>query len=143
MIHSSRHSVNISWMNNWGHGLLVLSTDKVQIAFIGRFYCIYGASQVMPQCRRHRDEGMIPGSGRFPGEGHGKLFRYFCLRIPRTEEPVRLQSIGLQRVRCDWSDLTHTHCIYTNGFWSVVQRPSAREFPGLHWKLRLSELTPS
>ena len=28
-------------------------------------------------------------------------------RIPRTEEPGRLQSIGLQRVGHDWSDLAH------------------------------------
>ena len=30
-------------------------------------------------------------------------------RIPWTEEPGSLQSIGLQGVRCDWSDLAHTH----------------------------------
>ena len=30
-------------------------------------------------------------------------------RIPRTEEPSGLPSIGLQRVRHDWSNSTHTH----------------------------------
>ena len=30
-------------------------------------------------------------------------------RIPWTEEPSGLQSIGLQRVRYDWSDLARTH----------------------------------
>ena len=30
-------------------------------------------------------------------------------RIPWTEEPGRLRSIGLQRVRRNWSDLAHTH----------------------------------
>ena len=29
-------------------------------------------------------------------------------RIPWTEEPGELQSIGSQRVRCDGSDLAHT-----------------------------------
>ena len=29
-------------------------------------------------------------------------------RIPWTEEPGRLQSIGSQRVRLDWNDLAHT-----------------------------------
>ena len=29
-------------------------------------------------------------------------------RIPWTEEPGRLQSIGLQSVRCNQSDLAHT-----------------------------------
>ena len=31
-------------------------------------------------------------------------------KTPRTEEPGRPQSIGLQRVGRDWSDLAHTHC---------------------------------
>ena len=29
-----------------------------------------------------RDEGLIPGSGRSPGEGNGNLFQYFCLENP-------------------------------------------------------------
>ena len=32
-----------------------------------------------------------------------------CLKNPWTEEPGGLQSIGLQRVRYDWSDLVCTH----------------------------------
>ena len=30
-----------------------------------------------------RDSGSILGSGRFPGEGNGKPFQYFCLENPR------------------------------------------------------------
>ena len=47
-----------------------------------------------------RDMGLIPGSGRSPGGGHGNPFQWFMLawRIPWTEEPGRLQSIGLQVV---------------------------------------------
>ena len=33
----------------------------------------------------------------------------FAWRIPWTEEPGRLWSIGSQRVGLDWSDLAHTH----------------------------------
>ena len=29
-----------------------------------------------------RDAGLIPGSGRSPGGGHGNLFRYSCLENP-------------------------------------------------------------
>ena len=32
-------------------------------------------------------------------------------RIPWTEEPGELQSIGLHRVRRDWSDLACTHAL--------------------------------
>ena len=30
-------------------------------------------------------------------------------RIPWTQEPGKLQPIGLQRVRPDWNDVAHTH----------------------------------
>ena len=33
----------------------------------------------------------------------------YAWRIPWTEEPSGLRSIGSQRVQHDWSDLTHTH----------------------------------
>ena len=42
------------------------------------------------------DVGLIPGSGRSPGGGHGYPFQYSCLENPWTEEPGRLQSIGSQ-----------------------------------------------
>ena len=38
-------------------------------------------------------------------EGRAAHSSILAWRIPRTEDPVRLQSIGLQRVRHDWSDL--------------------------------------
>ena len=48
------------------------------------------------------DEGLIPGSGRSPGEGNGDLLQYSYLAIPWTEEPGRpVQSLGLQRVGHD------------------------------------------
>ena len=33
------------------------------------------------------DSGLIPGSGRSPGEGNGSPLQYSCWRIPWTEEP--------------------------------------------------------
>ena len=44
------------------------------------------------------DLGLIPGLGR-PGEGHDNPLHFSILawRIPWTEEPGRLQCIGLQR----------------------------------------------
>ena len=44
---------------------------------------------------------MIPGSERSPGEGNGNPPQYSCLRIPWTEEPGGLQSMGLQRLGHD------------------------------------------
>ena len=48
-----------------------------------------------------RDAGSIPGSGRYPGGEHGSPLQYSCWRIPWTEEPDGLQSMGLQRVGHD------------------------------------------
>ena len=50
-----------------------------------------------------RDLGLIPESGRSPGGGHGHS-SVLAWRIPWTEEPGRIQSMGLPRVR---HNLTH------------------------------------
>ena len=47
------------------------------------------------------DPGSIPGLGRSPGEGNGTPLQYSCWKIPWTEEPGRLQSVGSQRVGHD------------------------------------------
>ena len=48
------------------------------------------------------DQGSIPGLGRSPGEGNGNPLQYYCLeKIPWTEEPGRLQSMGSQIVGHD------------------------------------------
>ena len=48
-----------------------------------------------------RNMGLIPGSGKSPGEGHGNPLQYSSWRIPWTEEPGKLQSIGLHSVGHD------------------------------------------
>ena len=45
------------------------------------------------------DLGSIPGSGRSPEEGMATLSSILARRIPWTEKPGGLQSMGLQRVR--------------------------------------------
>ena len=44
-----------------------------------------------------RDAGSIPGMGRSPREGKATHSSILAKRIPRREEPGKLQSIGLQR----------------------------------------------
>ena len=48
-----------------------------------------------------RDPRSIPGSGRSPGEGNGNPLQHTCWKIPWTEVPGRLQTMGSQRVRHD------------------------------------------
>ena len=47
------------------------------------------------------DVTFIPGSGRAPREGNGTHSNIPAWRIPGTEDPGRLQSMGLQRVGHD------------------------------------------
>ena len=60
------------------------------------------------------DAGLIPGSGRSLGGGHGNPLKYSCLENPMTEEPGRLQSMGSQ----SWTQLkqfsTHVHMHWTS-----------------------------
>ena len=53
-----------------------------------------------------RDTGSIPGSGRSRRRGHGNPPQYSCLENPWAEETGRLQSIGSERVRHGWNDLS-------------------------------------
>ena len=60
-----------------------------------------GAKETACQCRRRKGRGINPWVRRSPGGGHGNTLQ----RIPQTEEPGRLQPIGLQRVRQNLTDL--------------------------------------
>ena len=62
-----------------------------------------GGSEVKASASNAGDRGPIPGSGRSPGEGNGNPLQYSCLENPWMEKPGRLQSMGLQRVRHDWT----------------------------------------
>ena len=48
-----------------------------------------------------RDAGSISGSGRYLEEGRAAHSNVLALRIPWTEEPGGLQSIGSQKVGHD------------------------------------------
>ena len=48
------------------------------------------------------DPGLIPRLERSPGEGNGNPSSILAWRIPLTEEPGGLQSMGSQRVGHNW-----------------------------------------
>ena len=56
-----------------------------------------------------REAGSTRGLGRSPGEGMAIQSSIISWRIPSTEEPVGLQSIDLQRVGHNLSDLARVH----------------------------------
>ena len=57
-----------------------------------------------------RDAGLIPGSGRSPGGGHGNPLQYFRLETPMDRGAWRAT---VHRVAKNWTRLkqlgTHTH----------------------------------
>ena len=92
------------------------------------------------QCRRHRDVGSIPGSGRSPREENGNSLQYSCLEKPWTEEPGRLQSIRSQRAGHDRSDLAHTHTLnqHSSAFQGLILAPSVFTVHSLnYWNMIL------
>ena len=54
------------------------------------------------------DPGSIPGSIRYTREGNSNPLQYSHLKIPWTEEPGGLQSMGSQRVGHNWG-IKHTY----------------------------------
>ena len=94
--------------------------------FIYPFFCPWtGASQVAlvvtpANAGDIRDESLIPRSRRSSGGGTATHSSVLAWRILWTEKPGGLQSMGLQRVGHDWSNLAvHTHCQWTLGFTGV------------------------
>ena len=67
-----------------------------------------------------RDAGLILGLGRYPGERHGNPLQYFAWRIPWTEDPGGLQSIGSQS---DMIEATYQACTTHN---SPFNNPAGR-----------------
>ena len=61
------------------------------------------------------DPGSIPGSGRSPGEGNGNPLQYYCLGNPWTEEPGRLQSMGV--AESDMTEQLHFHFLLVKDAW--------------------------
>ena len=62
---------------------------------------IPGGSEVKASASNAGDLGSIPELGRSPGEGNGNPLQYTAWKIPWTEEPGGLQSMGSQRVGHD------------------------------------------
>ena len=63
------------------------------------------------QCETRKKHEFNPCFRKMPGGGHGYTLQYFCLENPHGQRSLWrvLQSIGLQKARCDWSNLEFMH----------------------------------
>ena len=80
----------------------------------------YWASQVAQckestcQCMRPTDTGVIPGSGRPPGEGNGNPLQYSCLGNPTDIGAWRATVRGVTKSQTQLSNLAHAcKCTHT------------------------------
>ena len=73
--------------------------------------------------------GSIPGSGRSPGGGHSNPLHIHAWRIPLTEEPGGLQSMGSQGVGSDLAQTPLTqHCLRPDFFFSFLESVLLHDF---------------
>ena len=88
------------------------------------------------------DVGLIPGLGRFPGEGNDNPLQDACLGNPWTGESGGLQSMRRQRVGPDLA--TKHHQLHQHTYCSLAFRLEGRERdPRAHCFLRSFTLLPS
>ena len=61
-----------------------------------------------------RNVGLIPGSGRSPGGGHGNTFQYSCLENAMDRGVWSAIVHGVAKIGNDWSDLACMHaCMHS------------------------------
>ena len=69
------------------------------------------------------DQGLIPESGRSPGEGNGNPLQYYCLENSMDRGAWQTTDLGLQRVRQDWvtNTFTFNFFMYFSLNWSIPE----------------------
>ena len=66
-----------------------------------------GGSEVKASASNMGDPGLIPGSGRSPGEGNGNPLQYSCLENPMDRGAWQAAVHGVAKSRTRLSDFTH------------------------------------
>ena len=110
---------NLAGFSPWGHK----ESDTTERLTL-HYTCGTNGKEPICQCRRHKRCGFNPWISKIPlEEGLAIHSTILTWRIPWTEEPGRLQSIGSQRVGHDWSNLAcrHTTASKTKVYYLFMQ----------------------
>ena len=70
------------------------------------------------------DSGVIPGSGRTPGEGNGYPLQYPCLENSMDRGVWQARVHGVAKSQDMIKRLTHTHCVSVNLTLPIYSYPS-------------------
>ena len=81
--------------------------NKSHLVMVYTSFCFPGGQDGKESTCNAGDLTSVLGLGRSPGEGNGYHSSILAWRIPWTEDPSRLQSMGSQRVGHDWATFTH------------------------------------
>ena len=82
------------------------------------------------------DLGLILGSGRSPGEGHGNPLQCSCLENPMDRGAWRATVHGVTKSRTDWVTNTHHMCSSWERESKLCTSPpdfNLRTFPSKQW----------
>ena len=80
-----------------------------------------GGSEVKAPVCSAGDLGVIPGSGRFPGEGNGNPLQYSCLENPMDRGARWATVHGVAKSRTLLSDFTFTY-VYMYIRYKILER---------------------
>ena len=81
-----------------------------------------------------RDTGLIPGSGRSPGKGHGNPLQYSCLENPvdRRAWQGTVHRVTKSRAWLKWLSMyTHSHTLHQRGYWHREDKRLVQNDPQL------------
>ena len=79
-----------------------------------KFWGFPGGSEVKASAYIVGDLGLIPGSGRSPGEGNGNTLQYSCLENPMDGGAWWATVHGVAKSQTRLSDFTHSLTFWNN-----------------------------
>ena len=106
---------NCLWLQ---HNLLVMSVDLwLLLTRLFCFLCFLSDLVDEESACNAGDWGLIPGWGRFPGEGHGYLLQYPCLENPMDRGAWWAIVPGVTKSQTWLSDWAGMHCGFSGFIW--------------------------
>ena len=87
-----------------------LAPQQGEHGFDTKYMGFPGVSDVKESACSVGDQGLIPGSGRSPGEGNGKPLQYFCLENPADRGAWQVAAYGVAK---SWTQLSYFTFFFT------------------------------
>ena len=87
--------------------LLIVSCAVRPLYCLSGLVCSFRGSEVKASACNGEDMGLIPGSGRCPGEGNGNPLQYSCLENPMDGGAWWATVHGVAKSRTRLSDFTN------------------------------------